>query len=110
MEKNIIAEYFDKNSSDFSAEFRIQKAELNKVQEILEENYSEYNISQEEIIKLTIVGYGIIQDNIVLQKVIKILEENKIIIQNINLTQSKIEVIVDKMDDELINKIHNELI
>ena len=71
---------------------------------------SEYNISQEEIIKLTIVGYGIIQDNIVLQKVIKILEENKIIIQNINLTQSKIEVIVDKMDDELINKIHNELI
>ncbi len=110
LEKNIIAEYFDKNSSDFSAEFRIQKAELNKVQEILEENYSEYNISQEEIIKLTIVGYGIIQDNIVLQKVIKILEENKIIIQNINLTQSKIEVIVDKMDDELINKIHNELI
>ena len=76
----------------------------------MEENYSEYNISQEEIIKLTIVGYGIIQDNIVLQKVIKILEENKIIIQNINLTQSKIEVIVDKMDDELINKIHNELI
>lgn len=110
LEKNIITEYFEKNELDSSVEFRIQKAELNKVQEILEEKYFEYNISQEEIIKLTIVGYGIIQDNVVLQKVIKILEENEIIIQNIYLTQAKIEIVANKIDNSVINQIHKELI
>ena len=109
LNNNIIAEDF-KNNENKEIEFRIQKSEQNKVQELLEKNYPKYDISQENIVKLTIVGYGITQDNKILKKVVKILEEDNIEITDISLNQSKIEVLLNEIKTKTLEKLHEELI
>ena len=109
LNNNIIAEDF-KNNENKEIEFRIQKSEQNKVQELLEKNYPKYDISQENIVKLTIVGYGITQDNKILKKVIKILEEDDIEITDISLNQSKIEILLNEINTKALEKLHEELI
>lgn len=109
LDENIIVESFKKNT-DTEIEFRIQKSEQNKVQQLLENKYSEYTILQTIIKKVAIVGYGVIQDNKILSKVMKILKENKIELLDINLTQSKIEIVVENIENYILEELHEQLI
>lgn len=108
LQNNIIAEFFQKE--EYQLKFRIQKVEQNKVQELLESKYPAYQITQKDIVKLTIVGFGIIQDNTVLTTVIEILKKYEIDIININLTQAKIEILVKEIDNPIIGELHQKLI
>ena len=108
LKNNIIVENF--KISENKIEFRLQKSEQNKVEELLESKYPDYNVSQSDIVKLAIVGYGIIQDNIILTKIIKILEKNGIKLLNVNLTQAKIEMLVDDINNDVIEELHKCLI
>ena len=107
LKNNIIAENFhiEKNIT-----FRILKSEQNKVRELLENTFKDYNIYQEEIVKLSIIGYCIAQDNKILNKVMQILQDNNIEVKDINLTQSKIEIIAKEISDEIVKKIHEDLL
>ncbi len=107
LRNNVIVEAFKHNGA---IEFRILKSEENKVIELLEENYKQFDVYKEDITKLSIIGYSIIQDNRILKKVIKILEENNIELFDVNLTQSKIEMIVRKIDNSIVEKLHENLI
>ncbi len=60
LQNNIIVETFQKEEKQI--QFRIKKEQQNKVQELLESKYPDYEIKQKELVKLSIVGYGIIQD------------------------------------------------
>lgn len=108
LNKNIIVEWFEKEENILK--FRIKKAELNKVQELLDSKYPEYNISQKQLVKLTIIGYGIIQDNKVLNQTIELLKAHNVEIENISLTQSKIEIALNDIEDELVDMLHKKLI
>ena len=105
---NIIVESFENKNEQIR--FRVEKAEINKVLELLERNYPNGVIIQRNIIKLSIVGYGITQDNTILNKVIENLKTHNIEIKDINLTQSKIEVIVTEIDNNVLEELHKELI
>ena len=108
LDNNIIPEKFE--SKETEIKFIVNKAEENKVLELLERMNQDLKVSQKNIVKLAIVGYGIIQDNTILNKVIKILKNNKIYIENINLTQSKIEIIVKNIEKSVLEELHKELI
>ncbi len=108
LKNNVIVEAFQKE--DHHVQFRMDKSEQNKVQELLENTYPNYQIKQKEIEKVTIVGYGIIQDNTVLKQVLEILEKHKIDVMDIALTQAKIEVVVKEIGNEVIEKLHEKLI
>ena len=90
-------------------EFRVKSNEQNKVAELLESKFEEFNVFQSDIVKLTIVGYSIIQDNIILNKIMQILENERIEVFDINLTQSKIEILVKNMKDDVVEKLHRNL-
>ena len=75
LKNNIILEEFKSNGE---IAFRILKSEINKLRKILETNFLEYEIEISDIVKLSIIGYGITQDNKVLTKIMKILEQNNI--------------------------------
>jgi aspartate kinase len=105
---NIIVESFENKNEQIR--FRVEKADINKVLELLERNYPNGVIIQRNIIKLSIVGYGITQDNTILNKVIENLKTHNIEIKDINLTQSKIEVIVTEIDNNVLEELHKELI
>ncbi len=108
LQNNIIVECFEKRKNIL--QFRIKEAEKNKVQEMLDEAYQEYQIKQIKLEKLTIVGYGIIQDNVVLNKVINQLKNADIEILDIHLTQAKIEILVKEIENKEIEKLHQKLI
>ena len=107
--ENIILEEYKKIGEN-SVSFRILKDEQNKLHQILESQYPQYTTMQNDIVKLTIVGYGITQDNTVLNKVVKILEENNIEVKDINLTQTKIEIILDQIENGVVEVLHKNLI
>lgn len=108
LNNNIITESFENKNEQIR--FRVEKAEINKVLELLEKNYPNSVLTQKNIVKLSIVGYGITQDNTILNKVIGNLKTHNIEIKDINLTQSKIEVIVTDIDNKVLEELHKELI
>lgn len=108
LQNNIIVESFQKEECHL--QFRIKKSEQNKVQELLESKYSTYQMKQKDFVKLSIVGYGIIQDNQVLSQVMEILRKYKIEIININLTQAKIEILVKEIGNDIVAELHQKLI
>lgn len=108
LNNNIITESFENKNEQIC--FRVEKSEINKVLELLEKNYSNSVLTQKNIVKLSIVGYGITQDNTILNKVIGNLKTHNIEIKDINLTQSKIEVIVTDIDNKVLEELHKELI
>lgn len=111
LKENIILEEFKLNDDKkTSIEFRIQKTEQNKVREILETQYPDYNFKQIDITKLSIIGYGITQDNKILNKIINIFNKNKLNFNEINLNQSKIEIITQMVTDDIIQEMHKQLI
>lgn len=108
LQDNIIVESFQKQENHL--QFRIKKAEQNKVQELLENKYIEYKIRQKDLVKLSIVGYGITQDNQILNQVLGILKKYEIEVMSVNLTQAKIEVLTKEIQDASIVELHQALI
>jgi len=93
------------NSS--KVQFCANKADVDKIQKMIENRG--YKIVITEISKLSIIGYGVIQDKQTLENVLKILD-NKAEILDINLTQSKIEIVAKNIDDSILNELHKKLI
>lgn len=108
LKNNIIPESFENKESKIN--IRIAKTEKNKIFELLERNYPDTKVIESNIVKLSIVGYGITQDNSILSKVISKLKNYKIDIEDINLTQSKIEIIVKEVENFILEELHRELI
>lgn len=109
LENNIIVESFRKEGNS-NIQFRANIAELNKILELLERKYQEFEVRQNNIVKLSIVGYGITQDNTILDKTIEILNKNELEIIDINLTQSKIEIILNDIENFILEELHRQLI
>ena len=76
MLNNIIPEFFESKNTEL--QIRVEAIEENKILELLERKFPNTQITQKGIVKLSIIGYGIIQDNVILNKVINILKNNKI--------------------------------
>lgn len=108
LHNNIIVETFRKEEQGL--QFRIKKEQQNKVQELLESQYSNFSVKQNDFEKLSIVGYGITQDDRVLSQVMSVLKKHKIEIMDINLTQAKIEILVREIEDDVIVELHQKLI
>lgn len=108
LQNNVIVESFEIEQNQI--QFRIKKSEQNKVQELLDSKYPKYLLKQKDLIKLSIVGYGITQDNVILNQVMEILQKNNIQVMNVNLTQSKIEIIVKQIENKIIEELHEKLI
>lgn len=110
LSQNIILEDCKMSEDVSGIVFRVSEIEQNKVHKILESNYSEYDTRQKETVKVTIVGYGITQDNSVLNQVVSILKTHDSEIKDINLTQSKIEILVNEIENNVIEELHKKLI
>lgn len=108
LKNNIMVEALKKDEDVL--QFRIKKVERNKVLELLDNQYSDCRVKQTELQKLSIVGFGIIQDNQVLKQAVEILEKYQVEILEINLTQAKIEIVVKAIDNSILEELHENLI
>ena len=80
------------------------------ISDIIEENTIK-SIVKKEISRISIIGNGIIRNNNLIQKVINIIEKNKLEILTIDISESKIAIVFKSIvDDEILEIMHNEII
>ena len=108
IENKILVTNIRKNNNNIK--FIAEKTNKDKIQEILDKNFKQYIFKQNEIKKVTIVGYGIVKDNYIINNIIEVLKNNNIEIYDINLEQVKIEVLINDITDDVIEKLHRKLI
>lgn len=103
---NIIVNNY-KNIKDNKVSFIALSSDINRIQKIFEEKNLEIII--EEISKLSVIGYGVIQDSITLETILETLN-NRAEVLDINLGQSRIEIVAKNIDDSIVNELHQKLI
>ena len=101
------------NSSEKTIDisFTIPKTKFNKLATLLEEKWKELNATYKDITKVSVIGNGIMSNNLVLNKTMKIIEESKLDIISMEINETKIAIIFKEIVlDKFIEKLHKALI
>ena len=101
------------NSSEKTIDisFTIPKTKFNKLATLLEEKWKELNATYKDITKVSVIGNGIMSNNLILNKTMKIIEESKLDIISMEINETKIAIIFKEIVlDKFIEKLHKALI
>lgn len=80
------------------------------VSDIIEENTIK-SIVKKDISRISIIGNGIIRNIENIKKVIQFIDNNKLEVLELNVSESKISIVFKNIiDDEILDKLHNLLI
>lgn len=91
--------------------FLINKKQLNKFENIIENNFGNINILCNNITKISMIGYGITNTVDILNDITTIIKENKLNIYSLETSQNKISIIFDNiLSNDILDKFHKELI
>ena len=97
--------------NELSLGFIIKSSDLIKCKKLLESLSHEYILSYIEISKISFVGYGIINNDDIMKKVIKIVNNNSIEVLSIQLEECKLSITTkERVSDALIKELHQLLI
>ena len=97
--------------NELSLGFIIKSSDLIKCKRLLESLSHEYILSYIEISKISFVGYGIINNDDIMKKVIKIVNDNSIEVLSIQLEECKLSITTkERVSDALIKELHQLLI
>ena len=93
--------------NELSLGFIIKSSDLIKCKKLLESLSHEYILSYIEISKISFVGYGIINNDDIMKKVIKIVNNNSIEVLSIQLEECKLSITTkERVSDALIKELH----
>ena len=112
IENNITAKNLVNNSTySLDISFYIKNNLFNKFANLLETDLNMLECTYYNVSRISIIGHGIMNDNNILQKAIKIFEINKCNILNIDVTEYKISVVFkDIVSNNILEQLHNEII
>ena len=97
------------NTLDIS--FTIPKAKFNKLANLLENRFPELESSYLDITRISIIGNGIMSNNIVLNKTMDVIKSNKLDIISMEINETKIAIMFKKIiSDEVLEELHKTLI
>ena len=97
--------------NELSLGFIIKSSDLIKCKKLLESLSHEYILSYIEISKISFVGYGIINNDDIMKKVIKIVNDNSIEVLSIQLEECKLSITTkERVSDALIKELHQLLV
>ena len=101
----------NRSTYNLNISFNIKANDLNKFQRLLENDLSDFDVSYTNITKIAIVGFGITNNNDILNKTLNILQLNNIEILNMEMGEAKIVITFgEKLPDGILSEIHKELI
>lgn len=108
----INANHFQNNSTHSTdISFIFKSSVLNKFQNLLENELKGFDTSYSNISRIAIVGHGILNDNQILEKVMKIIDLNELQIYHIEINESKIAILfTQKVSNLVLEQLHKELI
>ncbi len=112
LKNQIGANHFQNNSNHYTDIcFTIKVSALNKFQNLLETDLKSFDTTYSNISRIAIVGHGIMNDDSILDKVMKIIELNGLELYHLEINESKISIIfTQKVSNSVLEQLHKELI
>ncbi len=106
------ANYFQNNSTESTdISFTFSSAVLNKFQNLLENELKSFDVKYSNISRIAIIGHGIRNEDIILEKVINIIESHQLEIYHLEVNESKIVILfTKKVSHTIVEQLHRELI
>ena len=101
------------NSSEdiLDISFTIPKAKFNKLANLLENKFPKLESSYLDITRISIIGNGIMSNNMVLNKTMKIIEKNRLDVISMEINETKIAIMFKKIiPNEVLDELHETLI
>ena len=103
----IIEKEFDGNKLSFT----IKANDLGKFQELLEKDLADFSSSFINISRISLVGYGIMNNKDIIKKTLDILNINSVDIFSLKLEECRLSIMTkEKVSDKLLEQLHHELI
>lgn len=112
LKHKIIANHFQNNSNhSTNICFTIKTSMLNRFQNLLENEFKGFDTIYSNISRISIIGHGIMNDESILNKVMKIVELNDLEICHMEINESKIAIIfTENLSNTILEQLHKELI
>lgn len=112
LENDIIPSNIINNSiNSFNISFTIKASDLGEFQELLESKLKEYGSSFTNISRISLVGYGIMNNKDIMKKTFEIFNINSIDIFSVELEECKLSIMTkEKINNKLLEQLHHELI
>ena len=112
LNNDIIALNIINNSiSGLNISFTINASDLWKFQELLEKDLSKFSSSFTNISRISLVGYGIMNNKEIIRKTLEILKINSVEIFTTHLEECKFSIMTkEKVSDKILEQLHHELI
>lgn len=101
------------NSSEDTLDisFTIPKVKFAKLANLLENMFPDFESSYSDITRISIIGNGIMSNNSILNKTMKVIEENKLDIISMEINESKIAIMFKEIvSNEILEQLHKTLI
>ncbi len=100
---------FINNTNEIKALFK--SSQLNKINFIIKEELNNFDVLMHNISRISIIGYGIANDNNILKQIIEILDKERLDIQKVDINNGKIRITFKTtVPNTILEKIHSELI
>jgi len=91
--------------------FTIKASNLNKFQKLIENDFKTFNSSFINISRISLVGYGIANNENIMKKLLEILNLNKLEILSMQVDECKISIMTkEKVSSNILEQLHHELI
>lgn len=112
LKNNIIISHLANNSTySLNINFTINAADLAKVQKVLKNEFHMLNISYTNISRISIIGYGILNDNTVINDAMEVIKLNKLEVLYMYLKELRITIMFkENIPNSVLEQLHNKLI
>jgi len=111
-ERNIsIMDLSNKSNQTMNITFTIKLDQLTLLQSALETDFPNYQVSYKNISRISIIGYGILKNNDILNKTLAVLQANNLEVTSFDVSGSKIAInFADALENNILEQLHNCLI
>ena len=100
-----------KGINSFNISFTIKASSLGQFQELLEKELSMFSSAFTNISRISLVGYGIMNNEEIIKKTLEIFNLNSIDIFDLQLEECRLSIMTkEKVSDKLLEQLHHELI
>lgn len=100
---------FINNTNEIKALFK--SSQLNKINFIIKEELNNFDVLMHNISRISIIGYGIANDNNILKQIIEILDKERLDIQKVDINNGKIRITFKTtVPNTILEKLHSEFI
>ena len=105
--KNLV----NSSEKDFDISFTIDKQNLERLKKILKEKFDFIKYNYAEISRISVIGNGITKDNVILTKVMRVIENNNLQTLSMEINESKIAIMFkNNVFDYVLEQLHEALI